>query len=89
VAIVALLVGIANSVSMWVMNPVKAAKERHEELKDETAESLKKHDRRIQRLEDADKHMPTRDDLHKLALQMETLTTKLGGLETTVGWTGT
>ena len=84
VATVALIISIVNTVAVWVSRPGKIAKERHEALRDSvdkeidvlrqsTDNNLKVHDRRIQALEGDQKHLPTKDDLHKLTTQVAKL----------------
>jgi len=83
-AFIALALTSANILFTWLHNPVRVAKARHDALKKKVGDDLKDHDRRIQKLEDTDEHMPTKEDLHALALEMKALTTKLSGLEATV-----
>lgn len=65
VAIVAFLVAIANTVWVWMSQPGQLAKKQNEELNDD----LKAHDRRIQSLESDSRHLPTKEDFHKLVEQ--------------------
>src|SRR5690606_30030318 len=85
---VALLVSIINTVGLWVSRPGRIAKERHDALKEQvdrqhkqlsenTLQSFKAHDRRIQAVENELRHLPSKDDLHRLSEQVTRLGTKL------------
>jgi len=80
VAIIALLVAIANTVWVWLSQPGRVAKQRHETV----LENLKQHDRRIQALESDQKHLPTKDDLHELKEQFARLETEIETMGVTV-----
>lgn len=87
----ALGVTIANSLWIWLSRPARdTAKkiddtnERVEELiaeqnarADRHREDLKAHDRRIQRVEDDLRHLPTKDDLSAVASSLTAVKTEL------------
>lgn len=95
VAIVALLIGIANTIAAWIARPGRELKEALsllakgtddaiEALEGVMLERFKDHDRRVQRLEDDRPHQPTKEDLHALSLKMTELGTQMAGLSRTV-----
>lgn len=80
VGILALLLSVGNLLWAWVSRPardvgtrVDAANERIEEA----FEGLKGHDRRIQRVEDDMRHLPTKDDLALLSNKLTGVKTEL------------
>lgn len=90
-SLVALLIGIANALWLWISRPARDTNKRIDETNDEVKaletalqdrvdrhrEDLKEHDRRIQRLEDQLAHLPTKEDLHKVANQLTAVKTEL------------
>lgn len=80
VAIVALLLGIVNTVSQWVSKPGRELKDAVAALENIALERFKEHDRRIQKMEDWQPHQPTKNDLHGLSNEMVKLGTKMEGL---------
>lgn len=84
VAIVALLLGIVNTISQWVSRPGRELKEDVDALEATTLDRFKDHDRRIQKLEDGQPHQPTKEDLHNLSNKMVELGTRMEGLAHTV-----
>lgn len=95
---IALLVSIINTVGLWVSRPGRIAKERHEALKEwaektigdfkaAAQENFKGHDRRIQTLENDQKHLPSKDDLHELSEQVARLEAKFETEMETMGTT--
>lgn len=97
-SLVALLIGIANALWLWISRPARDTNKRIddtnetvEELEkalqdrvDRHREDLKEHDRRIQRLEDQLAHLPTKEDLHKVANQLTAVKTELDGIASAV-----
>lgn len=73
VAVIALLIGIVNTMLFWLMHPARIAKQRHESV----LNNLKEHDRRIQRVEDKHEHMPTKDDLFQVKEQLGRMDTEV------------
>lgn len=87
----AMMVTIANSLWIWRMRPmrdtvkkIEDTNERVDELiaeqnarADRHREDLKLHDRRIQRVEDDLRHLPTKDDLGKVASSLTAVKTEL------------
>lgn len=87
----ALLIGIANALWIWLSRPARDANKRIDEanervdelisLADERAdrhrEELKNHDRRIQRVEDEMRHLPTKDDLNRVGQSVTAMKTEL------------
>ena len=90
-SLVALLIGIANALWLWISRPARDTNKRIDESNtkieelegaletriDRHREDLKEHDRRIQRLEDQLAHLPTKEDLHKVANQLTAVKTEL------------
>lgn len=77
----ALLISIANTVWMWLSKPsaeAKATQDRHQA-------KLVDHDRRIQTVEGELKHVPTRDDVHKLTVEVTRLSSELAGVGHNLG----
>ena len=93
-SLVALLIGIANALWLWISRPARDTNKRIDDANErvdglETAmetrvdrhrEDLKEHDRRIQRLEDQLAHLPTKEDLHKVANQLTAVKTELDSI---------
>lgn len=89
---------IANTAWLWISQPardvekkIKATDEKIEELEgavearvDRHREDLKEHDRRIQRLEDQMAHLPSKEDLHKVANQLTAVKTELDSIASAV-----
>ena len=77
----ALGVGIANALWLWISRPARDTNKRIDETNvqidmmakeqnarcDRHRENLKEHDRRLQRVEDDMRHLPTKDDLSELS----------------------
>lgn len=87
VAIVAFMVATINTGVIWILMPGKEAEKKRAEAerkRTEILEYLKVHDRRIQELESNQQHLPTKDDLYKLAREVVTLGTEVEGLGNTV-----
>lgn len=97
-SLVPLLIGIANALWLWISRPARDTNKRiddekksREELEaalearaDRHREDLKEHDRRIQRLEDQMAHLPTKEDLHKVANQLTAVKTELDSIASAV-----
>lgn len=97
-SLVALLIGIANALWLWISRPARDTNKRIDEANDrfedlQTAlesradrhrEDLKEHDRRIQRLEDQMAHLPTKEDLHRVANQLTAVKTELDSIASAV-----
>lgn len=74
---IALLIGIANAAWIWLSRPaadigkrIDKVQEEFEERFDTLLEGQKGHDRRIQRVEDDVRHLPTKDDLNEIATKV-------------------
>lgn len=83
-----LLLGIANTIWAWMSKggAALAAKQREQDS------ALDDHDKRIQAIEGEMKHLPTKEDVHRLTVQLTELNGKLNsferdlnGVERTVG----
>lgn len=99
VSIVALLIGIGNVLWAWFSRPARdlgsrldqhriETEKRFEEAEkqvDEAYEGLKGHDRRIQRVEDDLRHLPTKKDLHEVELKVNAIKTELDIVAKVVG----
>jgi chromosome segregation ATPase len=97
-SLVALLIGIANALWLWISRPARDSNKRIDETigkvdeleaemqqrVDRHREDLKEHDRRIQRLEDQFAHLPTKDDLHKVANQLTAVKSELDSIASAV-----
>lgn len=80
VGIIALLLSIANLLWAWVSRPARDVGARVDEVDDridEAFEGLKGHDRRIQRVEDDVRNLPTKDDLHRVDTKVVSIKTEL------------
>ncbi len=91
IAIAALVVGMANTVWIWLRRPGEAMSLRLKECEDDVAAGLKEvrldqknHDRRIQALEDNMKHLPTKEDLHEIETTLTDVKATLRSLNSTV-----
>ena len=91
VALIALLLSIANLLWAWISRPARDISARIDAVStemnqrgDRHRENLKDHDRRIQRVEDQLPHLPTREDLHELGRTLTALQTQLAGMTSTV-----
>lgn len=69
----ALLLGITNTVSIWLRNGARKLEAKLDEL----FSNLKAHDRRIQTVESEQRHMPTKEDLHELTVSITALAGEL------------
>ncbi len=83
----ALLFSLANSLWMWVSRPARDVGDSLLKLKTESdfrwaqaQDDLKTHDRRIQAVEDGVRHLPTKDDLHRVAEQVARVETELDAI---------
>lgn len=88
VAIVALLIGIGNGLWAWLSRPARDVGARVDEANeriDEAMDGLKGHDRRIQRVEDDLRHLPTKKDLHEVELKVNAIKTELDIVAKVVG----
>lgn len=65
----ALLLGIANTISIWLRNNARELAKKLDEIRD----SLKGHDRRIQTVESEQRHLPSKEDLHELNVAITSL----------------
>lgn len=80
VGLIALLLSIGNLLWAWLSRPARDMKEHVEQANeriDEMFEGLKGHDRRIQRVEDDLRHLPTKDDLQQLEVKVTAVKTEL------------
>ena len=91
VGLVALLLSIANLLWAWLSRPARdlgTRLDKHREETDEqidevtkrievTFEGLKTHDRRIQRVEDELRHLPTKEDIQQLEVKVVAVKTEL------------
>lgn len=89
--LVALVLTSINIVTGWVSAPGKALETKFTKLaddvecaEDKTLESLKLHDRRIQRLEDGVRYLPTKEDVHNVSVEVARLSEKVGTVGRTV-----
>lgn len=99
VSIVALLISIGNVLWAWFSRPARdlgtrldqhraETDKRFEDAEkqvDEAWEGLKGHDRRIQRVEDDLRHLPTKKDLHEVELKVNAIKTELDIVAKVVG----
>jgi len=86
-SVVALVMGIGNGLYLWISRPAKDLGGRVDLANsrvDEAFDGLKAHDRRIQRVEDDMRHLPTKDDLHKVSADIASLKTEVDGIGRTV-----
>ena len=91
VGLIALLLSVGNLLWAWISRPArdlgtrldKHREETDEQLDkigeriDDTFEGLKGHDRRIQRVEDDLRHLPTKKDLQEVELKVTAIKTEL------------
>jgi hypothetical protein len=87
----AMVVTIANSLWIWRMRPMRDTAKKIDDTNgrvdeliaeqnaraDRHREDLKAHDRRIQRVEDDLRHLPTKDDLSKVVNELTAVQTEL------------
>lgn len=90
-ALLAVVLSIGNLVWAWISRPardvgarVDATNARIDDVvlevndrADRHRENLKEHDRRLQRVEDDVRHLPTKDDLHGIGLKLTGVKTEL------------
>lgn len=83
-ATIAMGISVLNALWMWISRPARdlsaridAGEALEEERWEKAVGDLKQHDRRIQRVEDELRHLPNKDDLHKLAEQFARMKTEL------------
>lgn len=80
VSILALLLSIANLLWAWISRPARDVGARVDEANErieEAFDGLKGHDRRIQRVEDDLRHLPTKKDLQEVELKVTAIKTEL------------
>jgi len=88
ISIVALLLSIGNLLWAWVSRPARDVGGRVDEANDridEAFDGLKGHDRRIQRVEDDLRHLPTKSDLHEVERKVVGIKTELDMIAKVVG----
>lgn len=99
VAIIALLLGIGNVLWAWLSMPNRDTNKRIDEAEADIAkfnteakadlavltEGMKGHDRRIQRVEDDMRHLPTKDDLQAVSHKVTSIKTELDIVAKTLG----
>lgn len=99
VSIVALLLGIGNLLWAWISRPARDLGSRLDQHRTETEkcfedaekrfetvnENFKGHDRRIQRVEDDLRHLPTKKDLQEVELKVTAIKTELDIVAKVVG----
>ena len=79
-ALLALLLSTANLLWAWISRPARDVGARVDDVDDridEAFEGLKGHDRRIQRVEDDVRNLPTKDDLHRVDMKVVSIKTEL------------
>lgn len=81
---VALLISIITALGLWLSKPSKELAGKvidlrceFEKLEGVQQEGAKQHDRRIQKLEDTVAHLPTKEDIHGVSMQIVELKTEL------------
>ena len=93
-----LMISVGNALWLWLSRPardigkridatdaeVKVVKQQADERADRHREELKNHDRRIQRVEDDLRHLPTKDDLAELGHSLTGVKTELDIVARTV-----
>lgn len=102
VALLALVLSIANIAWAWISQPTRDMTKRIDEVEEETDTliegiekssertntrvnaALKEHDRRLQRVEDDMRHLPTKEALHAVEKALAQVETKLGAISATV-----
>lgn len=90
--IIAFLATIANSAWIWLNRPTADINKRIDKLEEDQGaeitalvEGAKRHDRRIQRVEDDIRHLPTKDDLHEVKEELAGVKTELAMVAKVVG----
>ncbi len=81
-------IGFAISVFTFVgliRNTLNSGEKKLEERMDRAEKTLIDHDRRVQRMEDALPHLPSKDSVHELKLAIVEMTGRMGTLGETVG----
>lgn len=80
----ALVISIITALGLWLSRPSKELAGKVTDLKCDfdkfeagSGESFKQHDRRIQRVEDTVAHLPTKEDIHSVSMQIVELKTEL------------
>lgn len=79
-SVIALLLSIGNGAWIWVSRPARDLGKRIDDVSesvDDAFDGLKGHDRRIQRVEDDLRHLPTKADLHKIEMSQTSMKTEL------------
>lgn len=80
IGMLALLLSIGNIVWAWISQPARDMEKLIGDVDDrvdEIYDDMKAHDRRIQRVEDDLRHLPTKDDLHMLTQKLTAVKTEL------------
>lgn len=80
VALIALLLSVGNLLWAWISRPASDLAKRVDEVDDridDVCDDQKGHDRRIQRVEDELRHLPTKADLHEVMQKLTSLKTEL------------
>lgn len=80
IGLLALLISIANLLWAWISRPARDVGARVDAANDridEVCEDQKNHDRRIQRVEDDLRHLPTKADLHTVETKVTAIKTEL------------
>ncbi len=86
-SLIALLIGIINALWIWLSRPARDTNKRIDDAKREIAdvqEGMKGHDRRIQRVEDDLRHLPTKEDLSQVSHKLTAVKTELDIVARTV-----
>ena len=86
-SLIALLIGIINALWIWLSRPARDTNKRIDEANREIAEvqeGMKGHDRRIQRVEDDLRHLPTKEDLSHVSHKLTAVKTELDIVARTV-----
>ena len=90
-SLIALIIGIGNAAWIWLSRPARDTNKRIDQVDerintlngevndraDRHREELKAHDRRIQRVEDDLRHLPTKDDIGKISHAVTAVKTEL------------
>ncbi len=78
---VAVLISIINALAIWMQWGKRALASKVEQM----STVLDQHDSRIQAIESEIKHLPTKESLHDLTVQVTAMSGKLGGFDTELG----
>lgn len=88
VSIMALLLSVGNLLWAWISRPARDVGARVDEANErieEAMDGLKGHDRRIQRVEDDMRHLPTKHDLHAVEMKITAIKVELDTVAKVVG----